>query len=67
MNVTCSDTGVEFKATEESLNAFDRRREPTCKKELQSLLGMVNTFRSWNVKIAPNTTHLRALLQKGAA
>ena len=42
MNVTCKDTGVEFRATEESLNAFARLREPTCKKELQSLLGMVN-------------------------
>ena len=66
MNITCKDTGVEFRATEDSLNAFSRLREPTCKKELQSLLGMVNQFRSWDVNIAPNTTHLRALLQKGA-
>ena len=66
VNITCTDTGIEFRATEDSLNAFSCLREPTCKKELQSLLGMVNQFRSWDVNIAPNTTHLRALLQKGA-
>ena len=66
MNVTCNDAGVEFRPAADSLNAFARLREPSCKKELQSLLGMVNTFRSWYVKIAPNTTHLRTLLQKGA-
>ena len=66
MNVTCNDTDAEFKPVANSLNAFARLREPSCKKELQSLLGMVNTFRSWDVKIAPNTAHLRTLLQKGA-
>ena len=62
MNITCTETGVEFRATEDSLNTFSRLREPTCKKKLQSLLGMINQFRSWDVNIAPNTTHLRALL-----
>ena len=27
---------------------------------------MINQFRAWHIDIAPNTTHLRALLQKGA-
>ena len=29
-------------------------------------MGMVNTFRSWDIIIAASTTHLRTLLQKGA-
>ena len=65
-NITCTKTGVEFRATQDSLNAFSRLREPTCKKELQSLLGMLNQFRAWDINISPNTSHLRVLLQKGA-
>ena len=66
INVNCSDTGVEFRPAKESLNAFSRLRAPTCKRELQSFLGMLNTFRSWSIKVSSSSTHLRALLQKGA-
>lgn len=66
INVTCSDTGVELRPAKEALNAFSRLKSPTSKRELQSFLGMLNIFHSWDIEISASSTHLRTLLQKGA-
>ena len=66
ISVKCSEKGMEFMPSKESMNAFSKLRAPTNRKELQSFMGMLNTFRTWSIKLSSSTTHLRTLLQKGA-